>query len=350
MRTRSRLWVLISCVGLLGCSGSVEKKPASPALDAGADDGAEGENGDGEAGDTTAPGDEVDVDGDGVPDGVAVDTDADGVADGVDTDGDGDIDEPLPVFGPDGGIYAPPDACPLPFPVDENGKVQCGDHTCACSDGTDNDGDSRPDLDDPECVASWDDDESSLATGIAGDNRDDACQDCFFDGNSGSGNDGCYLPSSCIAEGNDSSGQGRCASCEQSASCVSFCKAYTPNGCDCFGCCTVQLENGTTVDVALGNGCNIDGSNVEGCTQCVPNDSCVNTCGTCELCPGKTLADLPPECFSSGDGDGDGDGGTGAPPGPTCEDGETRCGAGLPSCPSGYACDFGCCVLLPVLL
>jgi hypothetical protein len=138
------------------------------------------------------------------------------------------------------------------------------------------------------------------------------------------------------------------------------------------------LANGSNVNVAIGNGCNIDGNDVSGCTACVPNDSCRNECGKCELCPGKTLADLPSECFMSppatdgGTGtSSDGgttssqDGGTGTgtggdagsqepppppPPAYTCEDGAQVCGSGLAACPNGYACDFGCCVLLPVIL
>jgi hypothetical protein len=321
---------------------------------------------------------EVDIDGDGVNDGQAVDTNGDGIADGVDTDGDGTVDEPLPSSsGSDGdGGTALADGGGAPFPVSDAGQVLCGSAPCACSNGLDDDHDGLSDLADPECVSSWDNDEGSLATGIPGDNRDDACQDCFFDGNSGSGNDGCYLPSSCFTEGNASSGHGRCGSCEQTDQCRNFCKAYTPNGCDCFGCCTVRLADGSNVNVALGNGCNIDGNDVTGCNTCVPNDSFRNECGRCELCPGKTVADLPADCQAppvSGDGGTDaGDAGTSTgddagtgydggtsddastppPPPPvyTCEDGATICGAGLPACDSGYACEFGCCTLVPLVL
>jgi hypothetical protein len=278
-----------------------------------------------------------------------------------------------------GAVLIVVDSGPSPFPSNDAGQVLCGSAPCACSNGIDDDKDGVSDLADPECVSSWDNDESSFATGISGDNRDDACQDCFFDGNSGSGNDGCRLPTSCLTMGNASSGHGSCNSCEQTAQCKNFCKAYTPNGCDCFGCCSVRLANGSNVNVALGNGCNIDGNSVTGCTSCVPNDSCRNECGKCELCPGKTVADLPPECFQSpppsdagtsndagtnqpGDagtgGDsgtivqGNIDGGSGNPPPPayTCEDGATVCGAGLAACARGYACDFGCCVLVPIIL
>ena len=377
LRGKVSLWML--CVALGACSGSTKQ-----ASDANVD----GESDAGEQPDEPIHvGDPVDLDGDGNLDGEAVDTNGDGQADGVDTNGDGTADAPLPgasndldagIIGDAGGDGALPlpivgDAGALPFPTDDAGQILCGTGPCACSDGKDNDMDGVSDLADPECVSSWDNDEGSFATGISGDNRDDACQDCFFDGNSGSGNDGCYLPSSCLSQGNASSGNGRCNSCEQTAQCKNFCKAYTPNGCDCFGCCTVRLANGTNVNVALGSGCNIDGNDVTGCNTCVPNDSCRNECGKCELCPGKTVADLPAECFvSTPPGDagtttgsdggtnttqdggvgGDLDGATPPPPPPayTCEDGAQVCGAGLPACPSGYGCDFGCCVLLPVVL
>ncbi|HTU61173.1 MAG TPA: hypothetical protein VMF89_22115, partial [Polyangiales bacterium] len=378
LQSKVSLWML--CVALGACSGA--KKHDG---DAASDD----ETDAGEViGEEVDIGDPVDVDGDGHLDGEAVDSDGDGVPDSVDTDGDGKGDVPLPGAegeldagmssgssdaGDAGRVLIGSDSGTIPFPSNDAGQILCGSGPCACSDGKDNDMDGVADLADPECVSSWDNDEASFATGISGDNRDDACQDCFFDGNSGSGNDGCYLPSSCLSKGNASSGRGRCDSCEQSAQCKNFCKAYTPNGCDCFGCCTVRLANGSNVNVALGNGCNIDGNNVTGCNSCVPNDSCRNECGKCELCPGKTVDDLPDECFQSppandggtngsdggtsandGGSSGSPDGGTQQPPQPppvyTCEDGAQVCGAGLPACPNGHACDFGCCVLVPIIL
>jgi hypothetical protein len=369
-----------------------------------ADGGSEAADLDAQSDDQVSVGDSVDLDHDGKPDGEAVDTNHDGVVDGVDTDGDGDVDAPLPpgttpAPAPmDGGLSAdaaasndaaalgdsavliPVDSGPSVFPVNDAGQVLCGGGPCACSNGKDDDMDGLSDLADPECVSSWDNDESSLATGISGDNRDEACQDCFFDGNSGSGNDGCRLPTSCFTMGNNSSGHGSCKSCEQTAQCKNFCKAYTPNGCDCFGCCSVRLADDSVVNVALGNGCNIDGNTVTGCNTCVPNDSCRNECGKCELCPGKTVADLPPECFQTpppadagtpgddagnpgndagnpdndastgGDDSGTVVGGNPPPPAYTCDDGATVCGAGLAACPGGYSCEFGCCVLIPIVL
>jgi hypothetical protein len=377
MTLRSKVSVWVLCAALGACSGA-EKHFADAAVD------------DDDAGELIDDGgfevgDPVDVDGNGTLDGEAVDTDGDGIPDGVDTDGDGQADVPLPegdldagmimVTGDAGrGTLIPIDSGTIPFPSNDAGQVLCGSAPCACSNGKDDDMDGVSDLADPECVSSWDNDEGSFATGISGDNRDDACQDCFFDGNSGSGNDGCYLPSSCLSKGNASSGHGRCDSCEQTDQCKKFCQAYTPNGCDCFGCCTVRLANGSNVNVALGNGCNIDGNTVTGCNTCVPNDSCRNVCGKCELCPGKTVADLPAECFQSpppgdagtgtgsdsgtsngADGGGTGsDGGSEPPPPPppayTCDNGAQLCGGAAPACPNGYSCDFGCCVLLPIIL
>ena len=370
MSSRSGVVAWVVSVALVACSAGSEHGPTDSA-EGSMDGGIDGSTSDLKVpGDSIAVGDQVDIDGDGTADGVAVDVNADGVADGVDSNGDGTVDVALPSDSVDGAtLLSLPDAGASPFPVNAAGQVLCGGSPCACSDGKDGDGDGLIDLADPECVASWDNDEASFATGIPGDNRDDACQDCFFDGNSGSGNDGCRLPSSCLREGNNSSGRGSCKSCDQTLQCKTFCQAYTPNGCDCFGCCGVHLENGSVVNVALGAGCNIDGNNVQGCQTCVPNDSCRNECGKCELCPGKTLADLPADCFANpGGSDGgvmsqvDGgavvatgdagapQGGGGGTPGYTCDQGATRCGDGLATCADGASCEFGCCVLVPILL
>ena len=75
------------------------------------------------------------------------------------------------------------------------GKIPVGQ--TQCSDGIDNDGDGKIDYDDPECVGPLDNDESSFATGIPGDNVDACKQDCFFDGNSGMGDDGCQWQLKC---------------------------------------------------------------------------------------------------------------------------------------------------------
>src|SRR5690606_26909529 len=73
----------------------------------------------------------------------------------------------------------------------------CGG-TCACSNGVDDDGDGKVDGFDEECTGAADDDEGTFATGISGDNVDPKWQDCFFDGNSGAGDDGCRYHTDCL--------------------------------------------------------------------------------------------------------------------------------------------------------
>lgn len=216
----------------------------------------------------------------------------------------------------------------LPFPINEVGQILCGDVPCACNDGEDNDSDGLVDGLDPECVGPQDNDEATFATGIPGDNKDPIWQDCFFDGNSGAGDDKCRYHTDCLTGENGYDEDH--ASCQLVEACVDFCAPLTPNGCDCFGCCTVTKSNGSTVDVFLGSSdeCNIASiADPEICTLCEKSDVCGNTCGTCELCLGKTVEDLPPECNES----------------PTCEDG-TGCTASS-QCPSGEYCHQGCCKL-----
>src|SRR5262245_51657642 len=69
-----------------------------------------------------------------------------------------------------------------------------------CTDELDNDNDGLTDGFDPECTSAADNDEGSFATGIPGDNIDPKFQDCFFDGNSGAGNDGCRYHTCCLLD------------------------------------------------------------------------------------------------------------------------------------------------------
>jgi len=222
----------------------------------------------------------------------------------------------------------------------------------ACTDGKDNDGDGLSDGFDPECTGPADNDEGTFATGIPGDNRDPKWQDCFFDGNSGAGDDNCRYATGCLTgelEPDDKN-------CKLTQACIDFCAPLTPNGCDCFGCCTVQLPSGDTVDITTSSTCSV--ANVgdeDACPRCTKSDACGNTCGRCELCPGKTIADLPDDCAPTGAGGASsGSGGansggasTGGGPSYTCDGGEQVCGPDLPTCALGSYCSQGCCLVQP---
>jgi hypothetical protein len=245
-----------------------------------------------------------------------------------------------------------------------------GTGTAKCDNGIDDDGDGFIYGFDPECTGPFDDDEGTYATGIPGDNRDPKWQDCFFDGNSGAGDDNCRYATGCLTGELEQTDP----NCKLTDACVKFCAPLTQNGCDCFGCCTVQRSDGSTVDIAETATCslaNID--DTKECPRCVKNTQCGNTCGECELCPGKTVADLPASCTPPGTG---GSGNAGAPgtgggsnvgggsPGSggttgaggssatgggggvtwTCDGGQV-CGPNLPPCAgNGEYCSLGCCI------
>jgi hypothetical protein len=229
-----------------------------------------------------------------------------------------------------------------------------------CSNCIDDDGDGRIDGFDPECTGPFDNDESSFATGIPGDNKDAINQDCFFDGDSGAGNDGCNQHVCCLlgattkaqcqtdligivnnpdVEGNKYDVTKCFAPLGQAtipAQCVNVCGPITPPGCDCFGCCTV-CEPGTSTcfDIAINSttspDCTPDTlSDPTKCKTCTKTIDCEGPqCGgtTCVLCPGENPNDLDPSC-----------------------NGTISCPAGMPSCPLGTGCPdqtycaSGCCI------
>lgn len=210
-----------------------------------------------------------------------------------------------------------------------------------CNDCVDNDNDGKIDGDDPECTGGLDDDESSFATGISGDNIDKVKQDCFFDGNSGSGDDGCDLHTCCLL---DLMG-GACpsdlnpqqydpADCTPSQECIDNCEPLTPPGCDCFGCCTVCIDAGcfdVLTNPAVAPDCEaevVDDPDL--CPRCVKIDSCGAECDPqgCVLCPGQSPEDLPPQCD------------------PMCPNGYPVCDANTPCAPDKF-CSSGCCVAIP---
>ena len=279
-------------------------------------------------------------------------------------DGDGGVDG-------DGAIIGI-DAPPFGGQCTPGGDLQC-------SDCVDNDMDGKIDGFDPECSGPADDREDSFATGIPGDNIDATMQDCFFDGNSGAGNDGCNQHVCCLLQavgtiqGNqtqDDADEARCAVLAPSADedkytrtdcyqpfgnvpvptkCKMNCGPLAPPGCDCFGCCTVCNAMGCstiilnpavspTCDQSNITDCGPDGdcgtnnagTGDEPCKRCVKTPDCGATeCGgaTCILCPGQDPSSLPSSC-----------GGTSM-----CPDGYQPC-ATDGTCPAGTYCSTGCCV------
>ena len=179
--------------------------------------------------------------------------------------------------------------------------------TTECSDGIDNDGDGLIDGFDPECTGAADNDEGSFATGIPGDNKDAKKQDCFFDGNSGGGDDGCAYHTCCLLEECPADLQVQFDPNECGVAltqqCIEFCAPLTPPGCDCFGCCTICNDDGVCRDIlinpAVASDCDSDTLlDEEKCPACTPNDECGgNDCTPgvedCQVCPGEPL---PPGC------------------------------------------------------
>lgn len=225
-------------------------------------------------------------------------------------------------------------------------------HLYQCGDCWDNDGDGLADMDDPDCLGPCQNTEESFSGAIPGQNHAACEQDCYFDPDSGSGNDGCVwshrcdplsVPPDYAPEGaqcaypTDLQGQAACAAMQtQTDACRTACIPLTPNGCDCFGCCSIPgaptpVWVGSTD--ALGNPtCNAASvANPDLCRPCTQVTSCLNTCDHCELCVGKRQ--LPSDCPT--------DGGC---PTPVCPAGVTPCSPCLPPCPSGESCVTGCCV------
>jgi hypothetical protein len=217
--------------------------------------------------------------------------------------------------------------------VPETGGIElpCGSKDLMCGDGIDNDRDGFVDLDDPECTGPCDNDEGSFQTGIPGDNVD-CKQDCFFDGNSGQG-DGCTWDLKCDPANPGANinceytGGNNCKNMMASEECKMNCQGLVPNGCDCYGCCTVQTPDGDK-NIFLNSGPECTLLNLDGCMECTPQtEDCGNDCKPedCELCFGED--ELPEGCDDPG----------GCDPLPTCIE--------QTDCPEGSFCVTGCCVM-----
>ena len=260
----------------------------------------------------------------------------------------------------------------------------CQGHIYECGDLLDNDGDGYKDSDDPDCLGPCDNTEGSFFGGIPGQSGPACTVDCYFDQDSGSGNDDCHWNHQCDPHEvapmyyPESSEGSKCAydpkantsgtsqTCDgmyntQTKACHDYCGPLTPNGCDCFGCCELPAGKGNYVwlgsEDAAGNGsCKIaDISDPTKCQPCLPVKACLNDCGPCELCIGKTT--LPPECFpnpgstsSSSSGAGAGGGSstsTGSGGGTQCAPGVQVCGLpGQGPCAAGAYCVTGCCQII----
>jgi hypothetical protein len=208
------------------------------------------------------------------------------------------------------------------------------------------------DANDPECLGPCDDSEAELFTGIATQVNSSCRSDCFFDGNSGQGDDGCARSFSCdprsVAPDFSPSGLEKCAydaaadcSAPQSDKCLERCLPLAPNGCDCFGCCELPAMSGRFVwlgseDLELAH-CELSlGADQSLCRPCTPDPSCLNECAECELCVGKPT--LPDSCRSAG----------GFPVQAACPAGQRSCNPELGSgCGGLDYCITGCCVPSP---
>lgn len=238
--------------------------------------------------------------------------------------------------------------------------IECAGRVTACGDCIDNDGDGLIDEDDPECLGPCDNYEGEeLLTGVGGEPGQQCQADCYFDFGNGPGNDDCkwdrqcdpLMPKANCGYNESLLGSSSCPD-TQSQLCEDVCVPLTPNGCDCFGCCTFPELAGMGPDgsdgyVYIGSleGCTFETiTDPDHCRQCTPTPSCLNTCERCEICLGKPT--IPEDCFTGTGGSG-GSGGTGGDGGSLrCPPDKQECGLeGDDPCPAGWFCLTGCCTI-----
>ena len=232
----------------------------------------------------------------------------DGGLDGsVGSDTDPRMDAPRtdgPIVSDDGGVVITEDGGFMWTCV----VTRCDGHLLECGDCIDNDGDGTTDARDPECLGPCDNTEGpALTAGVGGEGGASCNRDCYFDFGNGSGNDQCRWDTLCDPNSPDDVcpyeegelGGMRCPD-EQGSVCLDVCRPLTPNGCDCFGCCTfdalrgrAEADGGEYVWIGSGIGegaertgtCTLDLiEDTSACHPCEPQPDCSNDCGRCELC------------------------------------------------------------------
>lgn len=270
----------------------------------------------------------------------------------------------------DGGGFNGPDAFEAVIDAPPFSGMCTVGGTAQCSDCVDNDGDMKIDGFDPECSGPLDRLEDSFATGIPGDNMDATYQDCFFDGDSGGGNDGCSQHVCCLLQAAniqecsqlapnsnyDKYVKSKCympvGNVAVPSKCTMNCGPLAPPGCDCFGCCTVC--NGSECrdiaqNPAISPNCTAELINDPGADGTIntaddPCKACVKTadCGSSECAyDGVSCTPCPGQCDMNG---------VCNPPLPSSCGGTTTCPTGYMecaadgSCPAETYCSSGCCV------
>ncbi|MDC0668310.1 hypothetical protein [Nannocystis radixulma] len=150
-----------------------------------------------------------------------------------------------------------------------------------CGDCLDNDGDGGADCTDVECFGPCDDSEEVFGSPL--EDKDPCKQDCYFDGNGGQGGGDCQWNLKCdelepggpICKYNPGLDFDKCVDGD-AETCKDNCEA--PNGCDCFGCCTIGAD-----DYFIGSpDCSAD--NLEDCNPCTKQEWCNNPCDDGEVC------------------------------------------------------------------
>lgn len=238
-------------------------------------------------------------------------------------------------------------------PASQAGAASCVETECRgqrfeCGNCIDDDGDGVIDAFDADCLGPCDDDENGLSSGMVVMQTSNCKLDCYFDGDSGVGNDQCEWSHKCdkesVAPDYPPSGEARCAydptaqgtaldcetwNSEQASVCLETCLPLVPNGCDCFGCCLLADDKYHFIGKGRGAlGCQRDAlDDPVACPPCTPVASCLNPCQDCEVCVGR---DLPAECAG----------------GITCPPGQAACTTDAP-CDFQEYCVTGCCVRPP---